>query len=1746
MGLKLVFLHDLPGLTGPIGNVAKVLPDLVFASFDNTGIRTTVQEMNVAFPRNSDMLQVLAFQGMHIEGRASDWKLPNLTAALIINYVTGLTGALREITKELFVVRFICASGTSLVRGRLSDQGLVNRPDLLELFTCDGCDLSGPIPDAWCALHPVLTQLSLRSNLITAGPQCARGQLPSLTELALDENPITGTLDSWAWLNRSGVDLIRLGLSGTLMTGSLAPLRLATGPDTKALRLGRTPWTGNGDADEADRPMELPQWPFALAGLDQLDLSNGGWSGRLDSATATMPPALRVLDISHNALTGDLPAPPSSVVMYSAAYNGFAGACNSDGGGVDPASTWFPGGSTGLVVLDLSHNSLCGPYPAAAVAAARDSLQVLNMHSAAAPAVPGPDGTSLIDASDLNGARCLESLDLGGMPHVQGSLPDLGTLLRLEALRADGSRLAGGIGVSSGQAARLPPSLRIVDTSDAPELIVNVSAALAAGVRELKASAPPQQGEGTESEWMASLLLGGSLETMALEGTTMVMDEAFVIVVDGLCWEAAAFPVTNHVPACALPGVGNSSARAALDRVTEISLDGTVIRMAGRTAGATVQPPSSSGDRQAGISEEASVLLRAVCLMPRLRKLTLRDMGLRAAVLPPCLGALQRLEVLDLSGNGIGRLPGHWAAPASAAEAVSGTIRRTTRSLAKSEALPMLRLLDLSRNDMSGQSIESLIATVSTLASLSELRLESTSLHGRLDDVALQVEVASRVVLADGVTPAGSVLKAGELASVGNGMIQDTCAAIWSAPTSSVPLSPIGTSAVFRIVYPILTLYSDLLSSNAILTSQAKAVPSLARLLLAGNPDISGGLWPKPPSALRLLDVSGSGLRGAIPDSFSRLDSLDVRSTSMRGVTSTSADEDGADQVVVPPAADASAASACCTLPFFAQAGAVFTPAGPGSAYECLGVRPAAGYSTSLLVDLGYDAHARCRCAAGYYGPRTQCLRCPTGSTSPAGATHLSHCGCRAGSQLVNSRSGVALSEAVAGAAAACALDASAAGCRDPASDPAEWVCQACSAGSTGAPSAGRDLVVQKAVAESSALVASWISTDTGTEEPAAALDRRSLMAALVAEPQCVACATGSEAAAGSATPSGCMCLPGRERNLTSPEAGCGECPANTAKVSAGEDRCKPCPSGTYSPRGSTVCSPCVSEGVRCADGRVWLEPGYYSPGNATLDLPLDAVQAMWGMEVHPAAELLGCFLPGACQAPEGAALRCAEGYEGKGCLECSAGYVASGPTGLCSECPTGEQLVLGSLGLVAVVSAIAVGVTVLSESAPAGRRGRTADAVTSLLRVSFDHAMLTSALLATIVAASRDKSLKGMLAVIDMAGSLGRVMEPLRCVSGGIAPTMQPLLRIALAASVLAACMGAVYGISRCRRAKAPCFKAAAAGLAVVMASYPGTLRWAAGLVQCVGDSDGAWVVAGLHEISCHDPEGMPNGLVWWVGMITLAVMGVALPASVGIVLLQSWKRLTSDSIVRALGFVYRGLRLPGADDSDVAEAQARGGRFSRFVPQTMRCQRDLRLVYTVAVVLPRLASVTALMTSDDVEGEMAGALGVLVGWLVLLLVVVPYQAREIVAWEAASLLIGIAHCLAGVRGGRAIGFTLGMSLAFIAAATVRAAWDVASLSGCWGRPAGGAGPCSAASKGRLGSCSAGKRTISPSVFKSNMTSRARLASFKPESSVSRPASMQGCSPMDGLPCSDAQLMLETSRAHRASVLGQSPRVSV
>ncbi|XP_027337735.1 leucine-rich repeat receptor-like protein kinase PXC2 [Abrus precatorius] len=288
--------------------------------------------------RSCYSLVAVNFSSNHLNGQLPSWMwyLRGLQSIDLSN--NFLEGEIPEGIQNLYDLREL-KLGKNHFTGMLPED--IGECLLLKLIDFSGNFLSGRLPESIQKLTSC-TFLSLQGNSFTGGIPYWIGELKSLEILDLSANKFSG------WIPKSMGNLeslSRLNLSRNQITGNLPEVMVSC---IKLLAL---------DISHNHLVGHLPSWIFRM-GLQSISLSGTGFSRSSYPSLTPIPVSfhgLQVLDLSSNALSGELPSiigGLSSLQVLNLATNNISGSI--------PVSI---GELKSLYILDLSDNKLNGSIP---------------------------------------------------------------------------------------------------------------------------------------------------------------------------------------------------------------------------------------------------------------------------------------------------------------------------------------------------------------------------------------------------------------------------------------------------------------------------------------------------------------------------------------------------------------------------------------------------------------------------------------------------------------------------------------------------------------------------------------------------------------------------------------------------------------------------------------------------------------------------------------------------------------------------------------------------------------------------------------------------------------------------------------------------------------------------------------------------------------------------------------------------------------------------------------------------------------------------------------------------------------------------------------------------------------------------------------------------------------------------------------------------------------------------------------
>lgn len=322
--------------------------------------------------------------------------------------------------------------------------------------------LSGSLPSSIWSL-PGLRSLDLSYNLLEGEiPKGIQG-LNNLRSVYLQKNKLTGEVPEWLGETRS---LESLDLSDNSFSGQV-PTSIGNLQSLKVLNISMNALTGSlpdsmincknllvVDFSQNSLMGSLPAWIFKL-GIQEVLLSGNRLSGSMDSPFSSSieysHQKLQVLDLSHNALSGNIPSAVgdfSSLQILNLSRNSLNGGIPASIGGLKALDTLdlsenslsgsIPleiGGAISLKELNLEENALAGTIPASIQNCSSLSLLILSRNNLVGPIPAAIAKLTNLQIVDLSFNKLTGTLpkQLANLPHLlsfnishnqfQGELP---------------------------------------------------------------------------------------------------------------------------------------------------------------------------------------------------------------------------------------------------------------------------------------------------------------------------------------------------------------------------------------------------------------------------------------------------------------------------------------------------------------------------------------------------------------------------------------------------------------------------------------------------------------------------------------------------------------------------------------------------------------------------------------------------------------------------------------------------------------------------------------------------------------------------------------------------------------------------------------------------------------------------------------------------------------------------------------------------------------------------------------------------------------------------------------------------------------------------------------------------------------------------------------------------------------------------------------------------------------------------
>jgi Leucine-rich repeat (LRR) protein len=370
--LSVLYLDDNV-LSGTVPDTVLALPRLLIASMQDNWLTGTLPA--TAFSPENALLELFCDHNL-LTGPLPDattGRLALLRLGLSYNMFSSLPGSLVE---ALHVIDFLILNNNRL-SGSIPLNWTAAAHTIGYLYLQENY-LTGPIPES-LGQAPLLLHINMSSNRLSGTIPASFQQLRSLQLLMLQDNQLRGSIeglfDSTLQRDLSTVQLSRNQLTGTLpaaafllpslssfaavencFDGPLPEEAICSGTHLTALVLD-----GLHSASSCKRSRSrftlgtLPSCVLSLPKLVTLHLSGSGLTGSL-SAEVTISAALTDLSLSHNLLTGTIPA---SIL----------------------ARDWDK--------LDLSYNRLTGTLHSAREAPYRNTTDMHLQHNRLSGVIPG-------------------------------------------------------------------------------------------------------------------------------------------------------------------------------------------------------------------------------------------------------------------------------------------------------------------------------------------------------------------------------------------------------------------------------------------------------------------------------------------------------------------------------------------------------------------------------------------------------------------------------------------------------------------------------------------------------------------------------------------------------------------------------------------------------------------------------------------------------------------------------------------------------------------------------------------------------------------------------------------------------------------------------------------------------------------------------------------------------------------------------------------------------------------------------------------------------------------------------------------------------------------------------------------------------------------------------------------------------------------------------------------------------------
>ncbi|KAF3676289.1 putative serine/threonine-protein phosphatase PP2A catalytic subunit-like isoform 1 [Capsicum annuum] len=272
-------------------NISSTIPERDLTNLTNLEyLRLSYNSLTGPIPSNVSGLQNLQFlllSSNHLNGTIPSWifSLPSLIYLELTN--NSFSGKIQEFKSKTLAVISV---NQNQLQGPIPES-LLDKPDL-QFLTLSQNNFSGQIPSAVCNLK-TLIMLDLGSNNLNGTiPQCL-GEMSDLEVLGLNNNILSGTINT-TFSTENQLRIINL--YGNKLKGKVPP-SLINCRNLEFLDLG------NNELNDT-----FPSWLGGLPGLKILSLRSNKLHGPIsDSRTDNLFPKIRVIDLSSNGFSGNLP-----------------------------------------------------------------------------------------------------------------------------------------------------------------------------------------------------------------------------------------------------------------------------------------------------------------------------------------------------------------------------------------------------------------------------------------------------------------------------------------------------------------------------------------------------------------------------------------------------------------------------------------------------------------------------------------------------------------------------------------------------------------------------------------------------------------------------------------------------------------------------------------------------------------------------------------------------------------------------------------------------------------------------------------------------------------------------------------------------------------------------------------------------------------------------------------------------------------------------------------------------------------------------------------------------------------------------------------------------------------------------------------------------------------------------------------------------------------------------------------------